>query len=86
MFDQFVTITHPCHFLHGKAVPIIQYRSKEKPPGMLVQFPDGSTHTIPVDWTDQAEPDQTRLAEVEKDLRLSPFALMEAVKWMKEQG
>jgi hypothetical protein len=53
---------------------------------MLVQFPDGSTHTIPVDWTDQAEPDQTRLAEVEKDLRLSPFALMEAVKWMKEQG
>ncbi len=52
---------------------------------MLVQFPDGTTHTIPVAWTDQAEPDQTRLSEVEKDLRLSPFALMEAVKWMKEQ-
>jgi len=42
---------------------------------MLVQFPDGSTHIIPVAWTSQAEPDPTRLSEVEKNLCLSPYAL-----------
>jgi hypothetical protein len=51
----------------------------------MVELPDGSACHIPVSWTDQAEPDPTQLADTVKNLRLSPYALLEIYEWFKKQ-
>ena len=64
---------------------MIHYRKKAKVPSILVEFPDGSTHNIPVVWTSLADPDPTHLGEIVKNLRLSPFALLEVAEWLRNQ-
>ena len=83
--DQSVIITHPCHALNGKSVPVIHFRKKSKKSSILVEFPDGSAHEIPVSWTNQAKPDPKNLSKIVKNLRLSPYALLEAGEWLKKQ-
>lgn len=48
-----MTITHPCHPLHGKQVPVL-YTCRGPEARLIVRLPDGLRAYIPVDWTDLA--------------------------------
>jgi hypothetical protein len=52
-----VTITHPCHPLHGKQVQVL-YICHGPQVQLIVQFPDGLRAYVPLDWTDLTSPQQ----------------------------
>ena len=50
---------------------------------MLVEFPDGTTQSIPISWTDRGTPDVHDVG-ILRNIRLSPFALLELAEWIKK--
>ena len=79
-----VTITHPCHPLNGRSVEVLHFRSRSQHPHVLIELPDGCSQAIPISWTDRAIPSIHNQCKIE-GLRLSPFALLEAVEWLQKQ-
>ena len=50
---------------------------------MLVEFPDGTTQSIPISWTDRGTPGVHDVS-ILRNIRLSPFALLELAEWIKK--
>ena len=64
-----MTITHPCHPLHGKRVQVLcTCRSLDAT--LIVRFPDGFRAYVPIAWTDLASPP-------EHDPRTDPLPLLD---------
>ncbi len=76
-------ITHPCHPFFKQSVDVLHYRFKSKNQSILVEFPDGTTQTIPICWTDRGTPGVHDVSIV-RNIRLSPFALLELAEWIKK--
>jgi hypothetical protein len=76
-------ITHPCHPFFKQSVDILHYRFKSKNQSMLVEFPDGTTQSIPISWTDRGTPGVHDVS-ILRNIRLSPFALLELTEWIKK--
>jgi hypothetical protein len=75
-----VVITHPCHPLLGKALPVLHYRRRGPAPTVLAEFPDGSTQVLPLSWTDRAAPGAPEAAA---SGRLYGIALLEVVRLLE---
>ncbi len=76
-------ITHPCHPFFKQSVTVLHYRFKAKNQSMLVEFPDGTTQSIPISWTDRGTPGVHDVS-ILRNIRLSPFALLELTEWIKK--
>ena len=76
-------ITHPCHPFFKQSVDILHYRFKSKNQSILVEFPDGTTQSIPISWTDRGTPGVHDVS-ILRNIRLSPFALLELAEWIKK--
>jgi len=73
---EFITITHPCHPLEGRAVPVLHHRPRGPNPTVVVEMPDGSARPLSLEWTDRARPDPHPAASA-PGARLSGLALLE---------
>ena len=78
-----VTITHPCHPLCGREVPVLHFQLKREYPIVVVEHPDLTVQYVPLSWTDRASPDPHQLGQTDA-VRLSGLALLEVVECLKQ--
>lgn len=69
-----VVITHPIHPLVGQSLPVVRHLRALGGSAVIVEFPDGHTATIPVDWT-ELRPTAPPLQHQGRCPLLHPFAL-----------
>ena len=74
-----VVITHPCHPLVGRSLPVLHYRRRGPAPSVVVEFPDGSAQCLPLGWTGGA----AAVSETTVRGRLCGRALLEVVQLLE---
>ena len=77
---EFVVITHPCHPLVGRSLPVLHYRPRGPTPTVVAEFPDGSAQVLPLSWTDRGAPSAP---EATARGRLYGIALLEVVRLLE---
>jgi len=75
------TIKHPYHPLRGKAFPILKKRRVGGMDTLILSGTASGTFTVPLAWTDRAEPSPWELLEKDPPIFSAPFlwALVEQV-------
>jgi len=82
--EEWVTVTHPHHPLHGQRVQLIRIR-RGPDPDLIIRMPDGYHGAIAASLTDYAGPTDPDLSPSEPPL-LSIEGLWHIAQWVSQQS
>ena len=83
MRNETIEITHPCHPFSGLNLAVLHYRPTSSPPSVVVELPDGTARSVPLSWTDRAEPDKHETLLATELGRLSGQGVLEILRLLE---